>query len=146
MPRIPYRFPAKGEDEVADRIRERRGPARGLTSLDGTLLNAPMVADGWNTFIGTLRQRNSLPDDIREILVSIQSRYDLIHAERIHRSLGSRLSTEQPLNGFITSMSAVTLVYLMNNSPSSDRLRPTTDLRHSSFPHLLPSTRSRHFN
>jgi hypothetical protein len=69
MPRIPYRFPAKGEDEVADRIRERRG-ARGLTSLDGTLLNAPMVADGWNTFIGTLRQRNSLPDDIREILVS----------------------------------------------------------------------------
>lgn len=73
MPRIPYRFPAKGEDAVADRIRERRG-ARGLTSLDGTLLNAPMVADGWNTFIGTLRQRNSLPDDVREILVSAGSR------------------------------------------------------------------------
>lgn len=79
MPRIPYRFPAKGEDQVADRIRERRGPARGLTSLDGTLLNAPMVADGWNTFIGTLRQRNSLPDDIREILVRTTKMWRLVY-------------------------------------------------------------------
>ncbi len=71
MPRVPYRFPPPGADAVADRIRERRG-ARGLTSLDGTLLNAPLVADGWNTFIGTLRTKNSLPDDIRELMVRLQ--------------------------------------------------------------------------
>jgi hypothetical protein len=68
MPRIPYRYPAPGEDPVADRVRQRRG-ARGLTPLDGTLLNAPAIADGWNTLIGTLRTNNSLPDDIRELLV-----------------------------------------------------------------------------
>ncbi|KAJ9099915.1 hypothetical protein QFC21_003920 [Naganishia friedmannii] len=93
MPRIPYRFPAKGEDQVADRIRERRGPARGLTSLDGTLLNAPMVADGWNTFIGTLRQRNSLPDDVREILILRvaavnRAAFEWVHHEHVGRHAG----------------------------------------------------------
>ena len=68
MPRIPYNFPQPGEDEVADRVRKRRG-ARGLTPLDGTLLNAPVIADGWNKLIGTLRTGNSLPGDIRELLV-----------------------------------------------------------------------------
>ncbi|KAF9517574.1 hypothetical protein BS47DRAFT_1290778 [Hydnum rufescens UP504] len=68
MPRIPYIFPEPGEDPVADRIRQRRGP-RGLSSLDGTLLNAPNIADSWNTFIGTLRNNNSLPSDIRELLI-----------------------------------------------------------------------------
>ncbi|KAJ9093478.1 hypothetical protein QFC19_008337 [Naganishia cerealis] len=97
MPRIPYRFPSQGEDPVADRIRERRG-ARGLTSLDGTLLNAPMVADGWNTFIGTLRQRNSLPDDVREILIlrvaSVnRAAFEWVHHEHVGRAAG--LSYEQ---------------------------------------------------
>jgi hypothetical protein len=68
MPRIPYRYPAPSTDAVADRIRQRRG-ARGLTPLDGMLLNAPVVADGWNTFVGGLRNRTSLRDDIRELMV-----------------------------------------------------------------------------
>lgn len=69
MPRVPYRYPAPSTDAVADRIRQRRG-ARGLTPLDGMLLNAPNVADGWNTFVGGLRTRTSLRDDIRELMVS----------------------------------------------------------------------------
>lgn len=69
MPRIPYRFPTPGTDIVADRILERRG-ARGLTPLDGMLLNAPDVANGWNSFIGGLRNRTSLSDDVRELMVS----------------------------------------------------------------------------
>lgn len=69
MPRVPYRNPKAGEDPIADRVRERRG-ARGLTPLDATLLNAPGVADGWNSLIGTLRSKNSLPDDVRELMVS----------------------------------------------------------------------------
>lgn len=74
MPRVPYRFPEPGEDPVADRVRERRG-ARGLTPLDATLLNAPGIADGWNKLIGTLRTQNSLPDDIRELMVSVVLRF-----------------------------------------------------------------------
>ena len=76
MPRVPYQFPPPGEDPIADRIRERRG-ARGLTPLDATLLNAPGVADGWNKLINTLRSQNSLPGDIRELMVSVNRRSGL---------------------------------------------------------------------
>ena len=88
MPRIPYKNPAKGTSVVGDAICERRG-ARGLTPLDQTLLNAPEIAvrklasiarrskctdakapqNGWNTLLGAVRNRNSLPDDIRELMV-----------------------------------------------------------------------------
>ncbi|GAA5858356.1 hypothetical protein JCM8547_004663 [Rhodosporidiobolus lusitaniae] len=68
MPRIPYKAPAKGTSVVGDAIRERRG-ARGLTPLDQTLLNAPEIANGWNTLLGAVRTRNSLPDDIRELMI-----------------------------------------------------------------------------
>ncbi|KAM0755409.1 alpha/beta-hydrolase [Meredithblackwellia eburnea MCA 4105] len=68
MPRIPYKNPAKGTSVIGDAIRERRG-ARGLTPLDQTLLNAPEIANGWNTLLGAVRNRNSLPDDVREIMI-----------------------------------------------------------------------------
>lgn len=70
MPRVPYQFPPPGENPIADRVRERRG-ARGLTPLDATLLNAPAIADGWNKLIGALRMENSLPSDIRELMVGL---------------------------------------------------------------------------
>ncbi|GAA5899001.1 hypothetical protein JCM6882_004589 [Rhodosporidiobolus microsporus] len=68
MPRIPYKAPAKGTNPIADAIRERRG-TRGLTPLDQSLLNAPEIANGWNTLLGAVRTRNSLPDDIRELMI-----------------------------------------------------------------------------
>ncbi|GAA5993767.1 hypothetical protein JCM5350_000231 [Sporobolomyces pararoseus] len=68
MPRIPYKNPAPGTSAVGDAIRQRRG-ARGLTPLDQTLLNAPEIANGWNTLLGAIRNRNSLPDDIRELMI-----------------------------------------------------------------------------
>ncbi|TQS32341.1 hypothetical protein Golomagni_07342 [Golovinomyces magnicellulatus] len=68
MPRIPYRYPAAGTDPIADAIRERRG-ARGLTPLDGSLLNAPAIANGWNTLLGATRTKNSIPDDVREMMI-----------------------------------------------------------------------------
>ncbi|GAA5930241.1 hypothetical protein JCM3775_004338 [Rhodotorula graminis] len=68
MPRIPYKNPAQGTSVVGDAIRDRRGP-RGLTPLDQTLLNAPEIANGWNTLLGAVRNRNSLPDDIRELMI-----------------------------------------------------------------------------
>ncbi|GAA6025840.1 hypothetical protein JCM11491_006613 [Sporobolomyces phaffii] len=68
MPRVPYKNPAPGTSTVGDAIRQRRGP-RGLTPLDQTLLNAPEIANGWNTLLGAIRNRNSLPDDIRELMI-----------------------------------------------------------------------------
>ncbi|BGO88485.1 hypothetical protein NBRC10512_003001 [Rhodotorula toruloides] len=68
MPRIPYKNPAKGTSAIGDAIRERRG-ARGLTPLDQSLLNAPEIAAGWNNLLGAVRNRNSLPDDIRELMI-----------------------------------------------------------------------------
>ncbi|KAK4057721.1 hypothetical protein OIO90_001369 [Microbotryomycetes sp. JL221] len=59
--------PAAGTSVIGDAIRARRG-ARGLTPLDQTLLNAPEIANGWNTLLGAVRNRNSLPDDIRELM------------------------------------------------------------------------------
>lgn len=72
MPRVPYQYPQPGSNAVADQIRSRRG-ARGLSPLDATLLNAPAIAEGWNKLIGTLRTGNSLPGDIRELMVGINA-------------------------------------------------------------------------
>lgn len=70
MPRVPYVFPPAGSDAVADAIRQRRG-ARGLTSLDGMLLNAPPIAQGWNTLLGAVRTGSLLEGDLREIMVCL---------------------------------------------------------------------------
>ncbi|KAI5477034.1 alpha/beta hydrolase [Pseudohyphozyma bogoriensis] len=68
MPRIPYQNPAPGTSVIGDAIRVRRG-ARGLTPLDQSLLNAPEIASGWNSLLGAVRTKNSLPDDVRELMI-----------------------------------------------------------------------------
>jgi alkylhydroperoxidase family enzyme len=72
--RIPYVSdpPATSspeEEAIVERIRARRAP-RPLQSLDRALLHSPPVADGWNTFLGAIRTKTSLPDDIRELAIS----------------------------------------------------------------------------
>lgn len=68
MPRMPYRYPAPGVDPIADAIRERRG-ARGMSALDGSLMNAPPIANGWNTLLGATRTKNTIPADVREMMI-----------------------------------------------------------------------------
>jgi len=53
--------------EIADRIRRRRGGQ--LTPLDGMLLHSPPVADGWNSLLGAIRERSTLPEDVRELVI-----------------------------------------------------------------------------
>jgi len=53
--------------EVAGRIRARRGGR--LTPLDGMLLHSPPLADGWNSLLGAIREKSTLPPDIRELAV-----------------------------------------------------------------------------
>ncbi|KAK0103338.1 hypothetical protein ONS95_005364 [Cadophora gregata] len=53
---------------VANRIRARRAPSP-LQALDLTLLHSPTVANGWNSFLGSIRNETTLPAAIREILI-----------------------------------------------------------------------------
>ncbi|KAJ8456378.1 hypothetical protein ONZ45_g18741 [Pleurotus djamor] len=64
--RVPYVFPPPGTDALADTIRSRRANGT-LLDLDGVLLNAPLIASGWNAFASAIRNQNSLPGQMREL-------------------------------------------------------------------------------
>ncbi|MEV6160729.1 carboxymuconolactone decarboxylase family protein [Streptomyces sp. NPDC052052] len=64
MARLPG---TDGTGDIADRIRDRRGGV--LRPLDRMLLHSPQLADGWNSLLGAIRQRVSLPADIRELVI-----------------------------------------------------------------------------
>ncbi|MGI5459981.1 carboxymuconolactone decarboxylase family protein [Streptomyces sp. CA-249302] len=64
MARLPD---ADGTDEIAQRIRARRGGT--LHPLDRMLLHSPELADGWNSLLGAIRGRLQLPPDIRELAI-----------------------------------------------------------------------------
>jgi alkylhydroperoxidase family enzyme len=70
--RLPYADPStltSAEDiAVVTRVEARRAP-RPLQALDLTLLHAPKVADGWNSFLGAIRTGTSLAADVREIAI-----------------------------------------------------------------------------
>ena len=62
-PRLP-----DGPDDgaTADLLRARRGGE--LSGLDRLLLHSPPVAEGWNTLLGALRSRTTLPADVTELV------------------------------------------------------------------------------
>ncbi|EMD88081.1 hypothetical protein COCC4DRAFT_146140 [Bipolaris maydis ATCC 48331] len=71
--RLPYvpdppNFTSEEDKAVEQRVRERRGE-KGLIALDRTLLHSPPVADGWNSFLGSIRTKTSLPTSIRETAI-----------------------------------------------------------------------------
>jgi len=70
IPYVPNPPPTSTEEEAAilARVQTRRG-SRGLLPLDLALLHSFPVADGWNLFLGAIRTKTSLPDDIREIAI-----------------------------------------------------------------------------
>lgn len=83
--RLPYTSnpPPATDPETAAiiaRVQARRSP-RPLQALDLTLLHSPPVADGWNSFLGAIRTKTSLEDDVREIAicrVAIVSTFQLL--------------------------------------------------------------------
>ncbi|MGH3494852.1 MAG: carboxymuconolactone decarboxylase family protein, partial [Sciscionella sp.] len=64
MARVPD---GTADGPVAERIRARRSGQ--LHDLDRVLLHSPPVADGWNTFIGVIREGTTLPGDLRELAI-----------------------------------------------------------------------------
>jgi alkylhydroperoxidase family enzyme len=67
-PADPNAFKTAEEKAIVSRVEARRAP-RPLQPLDLTLLHSPAFADGWNSFLGAVRTRTSLSDDIREIAI-----------------------------------------------------------------------------
>ncbi len=66
MPRIPY-LPADLREprEVVDAVRARRGGR--LLNLDRLLLYSPELAQGWNAYLGAVRNQLVLSPKLREI-------------------------------------------------------------------------------
>jgi alkylhydroperoxidase family enzyme len=67
MARIPYTDP--GQPDVrpaAEQIRAKRG---GVTALHRMLLHSPALALGWVEFIKAVREKCSLPSDVRELAI-----------------------------------------------------------------------------
>ncbi|KAF4585092.1 hypothetical protein EYR40_001928 [Pleurotus pulmonarius] len=94
---VPGRYPPPGTSAIADAIRVRRG-ARGLSPLDGTLLQVPSIAEGWNSLLGAVRSKGKLPGDVRELMilrVAVWNRaaFEWIQHETVGRSAG--LTTQQ---------------------------------------------------
>ncbi|KAJ7068666.1 4-carboxymuconolactone decarboxylase [Mycena amicta] len=95
--RIPYVFPAPGESAIADALRSRR-PNNTLLALDGVLLNAPVLAQGWNDLFTVIRENTTIPGTMRELLilrtaVLNNAAYQWIQHEPVGRSEG--LTTQQ---------------------------------------------------
>lgn len=72
--RVPYvSNPPETADEaeaaIVQRIQARRAP-RPLQPLDLALLHSPPVADGWNSFLGAVRTKTTITDDVRELAIS----------------------------------------------------------------------------
>ncbi|KAF5507772.1 hypothetical protein CGCA056_v013231 [Colletotrichum aenigma] len=71
LPYVPNPPPPTTPEDAAivSRIEARRAP-RPLQALDLTLLHAPPVADGWNSFLGAVRTQTTIGADVRELAIS----------------------------------------------------------------------------
>ena len=69
LPYIPNDPQMETEEDAAivQRVKDRRGGK--LIALDKTLLHAPAVANGWNSFLGAIRTQTSLPGSVRELAI-----------------------------------------------------------------------------
>lgn len=70
--------------ELIEAIRLRRGGT--LSNLDRLLLNSPELASGWNTFLGAVRQRLSLPDKLRELAICAVAMLNKADYEFLHHA------------------------------------------------------------
>ncbi|MEV4643363.1 carboxymuconolactone decarboxylase family protein [Saccharopolyspora sp. NPDC049357] len=114
MARLDYASsdtPAGPDGPIVDRIRARRGGT--LRPLDLMLLHSPLLADGWNDFLGAVRTGTTLADDVRELAILRVAA--LNHAQYewdAHEPLGRAV-------GLTDSDLAV-----LRGEPGSDRLEP----------------------
>ena len=70
IPYVPKEVPVQNqtESDILARIISRRG-SDGLLLLDRALLHSVHVADGWNSFLGSIRTKTSLNPILSELLI-----------------------------------------------------------------------------
>ncbi|KAJ6499412.1 beta-ketoadipate enol-lactone hydrolase [Mycena sanguinolenta] len=152
---IPGRAPTPGVSPIADRIRERRG-ARGLTPLDQALLHVPPVAEGWNSLLGAIRTKGSLPGDVRELMIlRVAARnhaaFEWIHHEHVGRTEG--LNTQQlwairdtsclPPPSLLSPLQAAALAFADHSTVS---VRVPADVTSALQQHLKPVAEAHNFD
>jgi alkylhydroperoxidase family enzyme len=108
VPYAPSEPPSEEARLVYERIAERRKP-RPLIPLDLALLHNPSVADGWNSFIGAIRTRTSVPEGLKELAISrVAVLNKAVHEWDIHAALALKAGIskdtlqavlESPVNG-----------------------------------------------
>ncbi|KAF2636319.1 4-carboxymuconolactone decarboxylase-like protein [Massarina eburnea CBS 473.64] len=87
IPYAPKEAPTEADKPIYDRIAARRAP-RPLIPLDLALLHNTAVADGWNSFIGAIRTKNSVPEDIKELAIArIAVLNSAVHEWDVHAAL-----------------------------------------------------------
>jgi alkylhydroperoxidase family enzyme len=87
VPYAPKEAPTEEARPVYERIAARRHP-RPLIPLDLALLHNPSVADGWNSFIGAIRTKTSVPDKLKELAIArIAALNGAVHEWDIHAAL-----------------------------------------------------------
>jgi isovaleryl-CoA dehydrogenase len=96
--RVPY-APSEPPNEEArpiyKRIAERRLP-RPLIPLDLALLHNPAVADGWNSFIGAIRTKTSIPDSLKELAISrVAVLNHAVHEWDVHAALALKAGVSE---------------------------------------------------
>ncbi|KAJ5741448.1 Carboxymuconolactone decarboxylase [Penicillium manginii] len=99
--RLPYAPQTPGASntetlEIYNRIAARRIP-RPLVPLDLTLLHAPPVADGYNSFIGSLRSKTILDPALLELSISrIAVLNNAVYEWNIHAPLALKAGLKAP--------------------------------------------------
>jgi alkylhydroperoxidase family enzyme len=87
VPYAPSEPPTEEARPIYERIAERRKP-RPLIPLDLALLHNPAVADGWNSFIGAIRTKTSIPDSLKELSISrVAVLNHAVHEWDVHAAL-----------------------------------------------------------
>ncbi|KAF2029164.1 hypothetical protein EK21DRAFT_101370 [Setomelanomma holmii] len=108
VPYAPSEPPSEEARPIYERIAERRKP-RPLIPLDLALLHNPSVADGWNSFIGAIRTKTSVPEGLKELAISrVAVLNHAVHEWDVHAALALKAGVsketlqaafESPVNG-----------------------------------------------
>jgi len=93
VPRIPYLASDLAEPAaLVDAVRARRGGM--LYNLDRILLYSPPFADGWNVFMGKVRNELSVAPLLRELAICVvaiinRADYEFVHHVPVLRAAGA---------------------------------------------------------
>jgi len=107
VPYAPKEAPTEEARPVYERIAARRHP-RPLIPLDLALLHNPAVADGWNSFIGAIRTKTTVPDTLKELAISrIAALNGAVHEWDIHAALAVKVGVSNDVIEVVFTHAAV---------------------------------------